>query len=793
MIVIGKTNYYPLAMRSLFLTSLFLISCLSLFSQNKSLENKYIEYFENTREIPYLHLNKTSFIKGEEIWLKSYILEQNSQELHKTTSNLYVSIFDDDGKLKDQKLFRITDGLGMGSIKIDSTFTKETYFLKASTNWMKNFHEDNSYIQKIEIVSNKRKPTINNFSQDKFYEFKLFPEGGHILAETINNLGILIKDKNNKGISISKGVIKNIKGDIIKEFKTNRFGLGDVNLLVRENEIYSFEATLENGIVISQKTPIQNKKGVTMRVINSNPENLFIKVRTNKKSLENLASKKYTIFVHNTREYQKREFTFNREDIIYSLIIDKKKLAKGVNTITVFNENFEPILERIIYNHKAELYSDVSIHKISSTVDSLTFQIKNKSDQKLFLSSSFLPSQTKSYNPNSSIYSAFIFKPYIKGNIQNIDYYLNNTNHKKLRDLDLLLLTQGWSKYSWNNIFNSPPDTNYQFENGITVKGKLNKTLKKDEQLLIFSAKNNIVQVFESGINSFELANTFIKEGTYLRFGITKKDNPVYRQAPSLQFSKRTLYDDLSEDYIDNTANIKELYYEIKDLASTFKETEILDEVEVRKKRDYVDNSLAPYGAATILTRQKMKNLVFASSENVLDFLSSKRYTISYEEGDPIIYPRGGCPLKTNDYIMRPLVRLFLDNFEIPTWVAQSMYLDSVKEVYFGRVNDNRSCEHVYIYTYNPGDYSFRESSYADYYIDKGFSKTKEYYSPEFYTYSGDTFRHFGSIFWIPEISIAPNSVETFKIPTKLQNDVKMHLEGISESGNLISKKIIIN
>ncbi|WP_093673433.1 hypothetical protein [Tenacibaculum sp. MAR_2009_124] len=722
---------------------------------------------------------------GEEIWLKSYILEQNSQKLHTTTSNLYVSIFDQEGNLKDQKLFQVTNGMGIGNIKIDSTFTEEIYFLKASTNWMKNFHEDISYIQKIEIVSNRKKRSIKNFSQDKFYEFKLFPEGGHLLAETINNLGILIKDKSNNGIAINKGVVKNKKGDIIKEFKTNRFGLGDINLLVNENEIYSFEATLENGIVISQETSIPNKQGITMRVVNSNPDNLFIKVRTNKKSTISLSSKTYTIFIHNTREYQKHEFTFNKKDTVYSLIINKNRLAKGVNTITVFNESFKPVLERIIYNHKEELYSDISIHKISSSIDSLVFQIKNISDQKLYLSSSFLPSQTKAYNSTNSIYNSFLFAPYIKGNIQNIDYYLKNINHKKLRDLDLLLLTQGWSKYSWNNIFNHPPNTNYQFENGITIKGKLNKPLKKDEQLLIFSDENDIIEMITPVEGNFKLSNTFIKENSLIKFGISKKGTNIKKVSPSLQFSKRTSFEKLPQNFNHSTKPINELNYEIKNLKSTFRETEILDEVVVKKKRD-IDE--ASFKKITIPVR-KMTDLDLNSDKNVFEFLRKKYVVVNTSQGYSI---RSTRATETRSGV----VNLFLNNRLVEPqflWMFNDISLKSIKAIYFGETLGLNPVEQIHIFTLTSDEHRGRNNKLKESKIKKGFSKTKEYYSPEFYTYSGDTFRHFGSVFWIPDISIAPNSIETFKIPTKLQNDIKMHLEGVSESGGLISKKIVLN
>ncbi len=784
-------------MRLLFFKIYFLLYCLTLFSQNKNLENSYNEYFEITREIPHLHLNKTTFLSGEDIWFKSYVLEQNSQKLHKTTSNLYVSIFDDEGNLKDQKLIRVTNGMGIGSIKVDSTFTKETYFLKASTNWMKNFHEDNSYIQKIKIVSNAKNKSSNNFTQDKFYEFKLFPEGGHILGGSINNFGVLIKDKNNKGITIDKGFVKNSKGDIIKEFKTNKFGLGDVNFYFHENEVYSFEATLDNGVVISQKTSISNIQGIAMRVVNSNPNNLFIKIRTNENSIKNLASKTYTIFIHNTRKYQKQELTFNGIDTKYSLIINKGKLAKGVNTITVFNEDFKPVLERIIYNHKEELYSDINIDKISSTADSLTVQIKNKGSQKLYLSSSFLPSQTKAYANTNNVYSSFMFRPYLKGDIQNIDYYIKDINHKKLRDLDLLLLTQGWSKYSWNNIFDYPPNTNYNFENGITITGKLNKALKKDQQLVVFSSENDIIEVLTPNNGSFKLPNTYVLENSNIEFGITNKNGITLKASPSLQFTNRSSFENLSDTFLEKKEIDYQLNYQIVDLKSTFRENEILDEVEIKKKRDRTDFDEAVLDELNFPVRKF--NIEADPSTSVLDVLR-KKYHIYYKDAIPfpIISSRGGTI--TNSF--RGTVEVYLDDDKIyPSPLAtilEQLPINTIKGIYYGEKNKyspyvgHYPVEYVYIYSYSPGEYKTSNSSLGTYKVKKGFSQTKDYYSPEFKTYSTETFLHYGSVFWIPEISIAPNSVKTFKIPTKLQEEIRMYLEGVSESGSLISKKTIL-
>ena len=207
-------------------------STLSAQKKQSSIDSSYVKYFQDSREIPYLHLNKTTFIKGEEIWFQAYILEQNSRTPHPSTSNLYVSIFDDHGKLKDQQLIHINEGKGYGSIHIDSTFTKNHYYLKASTKWMQNFNEINSFSQKISLLTSEKKVKTNTLLEKDFFEFQVFPESGYLVESIENRLGILIKDRKNIGQKIAKGRLKKKSGEIVSEFTTNVMGLGIVSFYI---------------------------------------------------------------------------------------------------------------------------------------------------------------------------------------------------------------------------------------------------------------------------------------------------------------------------------------------------------------------------------------------------------------------------------------------------------------------------------------------------------------------------------------------------------------------------------
>jgi uncharacterized protein YfaS (alpha-2-macroglobulin family) len=118
------------------------------FSQQKSTVDYYVDYFKLPRETLFLHTNKTTYMPGEEVWFKVYAYDRKSQLTSKATTNIQLSIFDSEGKQVDQKLYYAKEGFAHGSIELDSTFVTGNYFLKAGTNWMKNFKENDAFVKK---------------------------------------------------------------------------------------------------------------------------------------------------------------------------------------------------------------------------------------------------------------------------------------------------------------------------------------------------------------------------------------------------------------------------------------------------------------------------------------------------------------------------------------------------------------------------------------------------------------------------------------------------------------------
>lgn len=765
---------------------------ITTYSQNKEIEKSFKNYFEYTREIPHLQLNKTTFLSGEKIWFQAYVKDQNSNKLHTNTTNLYVSIFEETGKLKDQQLIEIKGGIGKGSIAIDSSFTNKNYYIKASTNWMLNFKENNSYQQKITIVSSTKykEESVSSFNEEDYFEFKLFPEGGHYLINAENTVGILLKDANNKGLEIKEGVIENSDGEFIDSFSTNKFGLGKASFYLPEDDIYTFIAELPNGIKIESKIIEPRTIGVLLKTTKT-VNNLEILIETNPITAALLKDKSYTLFIHNTKTYKQYNIEFNAENSKYLIVLNKQNLEHGINIITLFNEEQNAISERIIYNEHQDLFFDVNISQLATSKDSIALRVTNNSNEKIHLSASFLPTKTKAYKPTNTIKSSFILNPYVRGQVENPEYYFNSNNDNRLEELDLLLITQGWSKYSWKNIFKKPEKPSYEFENGIDIKFSLNNPLKKNQTVVVYSDENNLITEIKPGNQELLLKNSFLIKESKFHFGLKISNNFVNKIGPSLTYSNSSITDVLKNDLITESSKAE---LEVSNFTNLTDGVRSLDEVIVKTKRVKEENSA--YGFATMLTTFKMDKMIVTGGDLVLDFLSFKRFDVQITNGDIFIGKRrpdrnhsmssGG-----SDSYTRQLraVRVYLDGSEITQslWILDGLPLNTLKSISFGQ-DPSQFNEVIYIYSLSAKEYSRKNTTFNEFYLPVGFSKQIEYYSPKYPSYLDETYQHYGAVFWKPFITVNANSTYEFKAPINKQENIKMYLEGISANGKLSTK-----
>ena len=386
--------------------------------------------------------------------------------------------------------------------------------MKATTSWMRNFEEDDSFVQQFavlgeEILSTKEIEQVG-------YDVQFFPEGGHWVSDVQGVLGIKALDENGKSVAGLQGIIRNQKGKEITSFRTNRFGLSKVTMIPSTGEKYSAFINLKNGEVKKIPLPLADKLGLTLSLRSLKSGRVMILIGANAETKKQIGSKPYSVLIHRDGLLKSLNVVFEKEELYVSHILDKSEFHNGMNIVTLIDDQGEPIAERLHFNengtNKAELTAFVEKEEKDSMVISISGFEKDKSSS---ISVSVLPKETKAYKQNTNIQSSLLIKPYVRGFVENSRYYFDDAFKSRKADLDLLLLTQGWSKYSWENIFKKPPQKKYDFRTGVDLFGQINSNIPKNNDLLFYAGKNSdptIIYLNEES-TSFKLKNYLINKG----------------------------------------------------------------------------------------------------------------------------------------------------------------------------------------------------------------------------------------------------------------------------------------
>jgi len=131
----------------LFALLTFLVHLTSAQVDKKNqLQNTYTSYFSLERENIHLHLNKNVFILEEPIWFEAYIYNKDTNKPAINSVNIFVALYNENGEEISKKLFFAQNGVVSGTIDLNSEVQAGQYYLRAYTNWMNNFPEDESFV-----------------------------------------------------------------------------------------------------------------------------------------------------------------------------------------------------------------------------------------------------------------------------------------------------------------------------------------------------------------------------------------------------------------------------------------------------------------------------------------------------------------------------------------------------------------------------------------------------------------------------------------------------------------------
>ncbi|MCK8524432.1 hypothetical protein M0D21_22860 [Aquimarina sp. D1M17] len=760
------------------------------------------KYFKIPRESIFVHLNKSIYLPQEEIWFKAYVFDRKNGLPSLATTNFNVELFDVSGNEVYSGLFLGSEGNAKGNIKINPSWGAGEYYIRVSTNWMNNFIEEDSFVAKLKILDTGLVPQKTD--QQLSYDLQVLPEGGHLVSEIESTLAAKLIDNKGLGIMFYKGVVLDDTGTEITTFTSNKFGLAKFTMVPKTGMTYTAKVFLDEEQEVEASLPKTQSKGMVMQVDNQSNEVLKIKLSIHSSTRLTLQNQLYYLLVHQNQKSKIVPVSFPEDKLESEIVIDRSELYAGVNTLTVFNKN-TPVLERLVFNTTNQKIKDVRVSKLNAQKDSLIMSINVPSNKDITydMSVSVLPEKTKGYAHHNSMVSAMLLQPYVKGFVEDAGYYFEDNGEERQADLDVLLLTQGWSRYSWNNIFNYEPKVLYDFNRGLVLRGRVHSTRGASvEKVYLFPSDGNkgkVIDIDRSN-NSFVINTLFLKKDDRLRFSTIRSNGSMSRANMNVKVQtnrfKRT-FDKELPDMLDRSrlkqllpVKVPENFY-VDDI-------EELDEVVIKgDKLEELEEAFIPERF-----KDKTKKITLEDTRmypNILDYIATQGYRIKYGYFQNLPKTVMIVPINPTSSFLPPEVYiddLRIDNLEL-LFNLRSEEISQILVDKTGSVAGQKGSGSIFIYTRKVPLQGYKDTKQhpfiTEHIIDKGFEPVKEVYTPAYIDYYNTFFEDYGAIHWLPNIKIdSKTDAITFKIPNTPFESLKFFVEGMGSDGSLISKEVIV-
>lgn len=785
----------------------FLFSPLIINAQESSeILDLYEDYTEPAREVVYMHLNKSTYIKGESIGFTAYVMDKKDKNPSLLTANLYVSIEDQNNKVIKQKLIKVDNGVSSNTFELDSLFTSGYYNVKAYTNWMLNFKEQNYFTESIRIIDPENEIYIKKEVIKNDIDAQFLPESGHLLHGVVNTIGVVIKDDLGFGLPYAKGEVFDKNNDLLTTFETNQFGISKFLLSADMSNSYNVKLNHNNTDFSFKLNQEIEDKGIIMS-LKYLKSKVFLSLITNQETLGTIKGKKHTLMIHNGDNHNMIDVYFNDETVI-TKTLDYDNIVTGINILTLFNENDSPIAERLFFNYEG--INTITSNEISATrvQDSVTLNLNFKAlDTRSFnsISISILPQETESYKRHHNIISYTYLQPYVNGAIEQAKYYFTDFNARKQYELDNLLLTQGWSSYNWDAIFKNKAYINHAFEQGITLNANINNEEHLKDTYVLHQFSNHLPSYFQAkdGDTNFVLQNVYpVGDESIFLSRITSNEtlrpaqlyvqalpnripklnasssslNPKARYQTEVNFSKINM----SFPNADNVQKLEEVVVKSK-----------LNEKHVRMQK------LSKHSHSSIKIVNDMDRLSYLTLGDFLRFQNN--LNVVEEMGAFSVYIKGGA---VNPFVSTGSRGMLIYLDDAPLQDTDFLYrypLDNIDYVEINRnglgygVLGSRGILKIYS-NFDPLIRNRRDKTVQEVKLPLVFSAKKTFYVPKYQYYNDDFYKAYGTIDWKPELSSDNNGNISLKM-AQPKVPITLFIEGIANDGSYIfeEKTITVN
>ena len=454
------------------------------------------------QERVYLHFDNSAYYLGETMWFKAYVSFGADNRPSTLSKVLYVELVAPEGYVVETKKYKISDdGSCYGEFELNPLLLSGYYEIRAYTRYMLNWGKDAVFSRVFAVFDkvnadnwdfknmlDRRRGFTSNGEwisaelPDATLDF--FPEGGNLVAGMTSHVAYELRGKD--GLFGEERITILEDGKPLLETTPQHLGKGSFVFSPKAGAKYRAEVTMtNNGKEKKYKfdLPEVEPTGVVMSVT-ENCGSIDVNLINNLPIAQELG---FVVLHRGTMGYYRK---FNTAGGNHSFSFAKDSLREGVNRAILFAGN-APLAERQFFvMHDTLQTNDHGTVRLNVTANGgnpnditltphqkVTIKVSREdgkpitdgSDLSLAVSDA-IGKQTTSYSHN--MYTYLLLGSELKGYLPDAAQYFDPDNGKRKEQLDLIMLTHGWTSYDWSKLTREEIGDFQPIERGITIKGK---------------------------------------------------------------------------------------------------------------------------------------------------------------------------------------------------------------------------------------------------------------------------------------------------------------------------------
>ena len=429
---------------------------LAAFGQTTIAADWLVQSFDSYRrqaltEKLFVHTDQAFYLTGESMWFKVYYVDGTYHKPLDLSKVAYLDLLDGSGTSVLQTAVALSATGGNGALSLPTNLPSGTYRLRGYTNWMKNGDTTYFFEKNVTIINPFRRLGLKLPRETVRYDVQFFPEGGHLVQGLPSRIAFRVADDTGRGVN-ARGWLLGEKNDTLAQLTTQHLGKGSFTLTPTQNAAYQALFVDEKGRSFSQPLPTIQPHGYVMRLEESSADQLQITVTTNVPN----ASVVY-LFAHTRQAINFAEaHPIQRET---SFLLDKRTLGDGISHLTLFDANHQPVCERLYFKRPANqlaitLKTDRDTYATRSKIN-LTTSVQGPDAARAdspALSMAVYRLDSLATPHSEHLLSYLWLSSDLAGLIESPDSYWQADSPQLREDTDLLMLTQGWRRFHWNDI-----------------------------------------------------------------------------------------------------------------------------------------------------------------------------------------------------------------------------------------------------------------------------------------------------------------------------------------------------